>query len=164
MKVKSEREVAQSCPTLSDPMDCSPPGSSVHGTFQARVPEWGAIAFSAICLHSLLFFLTAIWEPDVVGFLHPAGPRCPFLNFLAGWFPGSLIYGEKQHIRCCYLWYTLSHLILSQFLVTIFLIINNLFWMELREVKVTHLVRGRMEMWTSLSIVFPCSLQHMLLL
>ena len=46
MKVKSEREVAQSCPTLSDPMDCSLPGSSVHGIFQARVPEWGAIAFS----------------------------------------------------------------------------------------------------------------------
>ena len=46
MKVKSESEVAQSCPTLSDPMDCSPPGSSVHGTFQARVLEWGAIAFS----------------------------------------------------------------------------------------------------------------------
>ena len=41
-----ESEVAQSCPTLSDPMDCSPPGSSVHGIFQARVLEWGAIAFS----------------------------------------------------------------------------------------------------------------------
>ena len=47
MKVKSESEVAQSCPTLSDPMDCSLPGSSVHGTFQARVLEWVAIAFSA---------------------------------------------------------------------------------------------------------------------
>ena len=46
MKVKRESEVAQSCPTLSDPMDCSPPGSSVHGIFQARVLEWGAIAFS----------------------------------------------------------------------------------------------------------------------
>ena len=45
-KVKSEREVAQSCPTLSDPMDCNPPGSSIHGIFQARVLEWGAIAFS----------------------------------------------------------------------------------------------------------------------
>ena len=47
MKVKNEREVAQSCPTPSDPMDCSLPGSSVHGIFQARVLEWGAIAFSA---------------------------------------------------------------------------------------------------------------------
>ena len=46
MKAKSESEVAQSCPTPSDPMDCSPPGSSVHGIFQARVLEWGAIAFS----------------------------------------------------------------------------------------------------------------------
>ena len=48
MKVKSESEVAQSCLTLSDPMDCSPPGSSIHGIFQARVLEWGAIAFSDI--------------------------------------------------------------------------------------------------------------------
>ena len=46
MKVKSESEVAQSCPTLHDPMDCSLPGSSAHGVFQARVLEWGAIAFS----------------------------------------------------------------------------------------------------------------------
>ena len=46
MKVKSESELAQSCPTLSDPIDCSLPGSSIHGIFQARVLEWGAIAFS----------------------------------------------------------------------------------------------------------------------
>ena len=46
MKVKSESEVAQSCLTLSDPMDCSLPGSFVHGIFQARVLEWGAVAFS----------------------------------------------------------------------------------------------------------------------
>ena len=46
MKVKSESEVAQSCLTLSDPMDCSLPGSSIHEIFQARVLEWGAIAFS----------------------------------------------------------------------------------------------------------------------
>ena len=46
MKVKSESEVAQSCPTLSDPIDCSLPGSSIHGIFQTRVLEWGAIAFS----------------------------------------------------------------------------------------------------------------------
>ena len=48
MKVKSESEVAQSCPTLSNPMDCSAPGSSVHEIFQARVLEWGAIAFYSI--------------------------------------------------------------------------------------------------------------------
>ena len=46
MKVKSPSEVAQSCSTPSDPLDCSPPGSSVHGIFQARVLEWGAVAFS----------------------------------------------------------------------------------------------------------------------
>ena len=46
MKGKSESEVTQSCPTLSDPMDCSLPGSSIQGIFQARVLEWGAIAFS----------------------------------------------------------------------------------------------------------------------
>ena len=46
MKVESESEITQLCPTLSDPMDCSLPGSSIHGIFQARVLEWGAIAFS----------------------------------------------------------------------------------------------------------------------
>ena len=46
MKVKSESEVAQSCSTLNNPMECSLPGSSGHGIFQARVLEWGAIAFS----------------------------------------------------------------------------------------------------------------------
>ena len=52
MQVKSESEVAQSYPTLSDPTDSSPPGSSVHGIFQARVLEWGAIAFSGFPLYS----------------------------------------------------------------------------------------------------------------
>ena len=51
VKVKSEREVAQSSPTVSNPMDCSLPGSSVHGIFQARILEWGAIAFSNINLY-----------------------------------------------------------------------------------------------------------------
>ena len=50
VKVKSESEVSQSCLTLSDPMDCSLPGSSIHGIFQARVLEWGAIAFSEISI------------------------------------------------------------------------------------------------------------------
>ena len=53
---ESESEVAQSCPTLSDLMDCSLPGSIVHGIFQARALEWGAIAFSvySLQLHSIL--------------------------------------------------------------------------------------------------------------
>ena len=56
MKVKSESAVAQPCPTLSDPMDCSPPGSSVHGIFQARVLEWVAIAFSGMKLSKGEFY------------------------------------------------------------------------------------------------------------
>ena len=48
MKVKSESEVAQSCPTLSNPVDCSLPASSIHGIFQAKLLEWGAIAFSKV--------------------------------------------------------------------------------------------------------------------
>ena len=57
MRVKSESEVAQSCPTLSDPMDCSLPGSFVHRIFQAREVEWGAIAFSDSCCYMLLILL-----------------------------------------------------------------------------------------------------------
>ena len=57
MKVKSESEVAQLCLTLSDPMDCSTPGSSIHGIFQARVLEWGAMGISLVVqllrLHAL---------------------------------------------------------------------------------------------------------------
>ena len=53
MKVKSESEATRLCPTLSDPMDCSLPGSSIHGIFQARVLEWGAIAFSDV--HAYLY-------------------------------------------------------------------------------------------------------------
>ena len=56
MKVNSESEVAQSCATPSDPMDCSPPGSSIHGIFQAKVLEWGAIAFSAHHFYSTLYW------------------------------------------------------------------------------------------------------------
>ena len=54
MKVKSESEVAQSCPTRSDPMDCSLLGSSVHGIFQARGLEWGAVFFSSACMHACM--------------------------------------------------------------------------------------------------------------
>ena len=61
MKVKSDSEVAQSCLTLCNPMDCSPPGSSIYGIFQARVLEWGAIAFSRWVAHyaSKSFYL--VW-------------------------------------------------------------------------------------------------------
>ena len=58
--VKSESEVAQSCPTLRDSMDCSLPGSSVHGIFQARVLEWGAIAFSDLLFILLSYSLACL--------------------------------------------------------------------------------------------------------
>ena len=61
MKVKSESEVAQSCPTLRNPMDCSPSGSSVHGIFQARVLEWGATAFSGCYCQWYLNFPRRKW-------------------------------------------------------------------------------------------------------
>ena len=60
MKVKSENEVTQSCPTLSDPMDCSLPGCSIHGIFQARVLEWGAIAFR-YPIYVLLFLCVCVY-------------------------------------------------------------------------------------------------------
>ena len=65
VKVRSESEVAQLCLTLSDPMDCSLPGSSVHGIFQARVLEWGAIALYYIFIYLLLYtlFLKSIVLP-----------------------------------------------------------------------------------------------------
>ena len=66
MKVKSESEVTQSCPTLSNPMDCSLPVSSVHGIFQARVLEWIAIAFSTIPQPIFFLFLA----PECTPFLH----------------------------------------------------------------------------------------------
>ena len=68
MKVKSESEVAQSCPTLSDRMDCSLTGSSVHGIFQARVLEWGAIAktkaFACVDHNKLWKILQEMGTPD----------------------------------------------------------------------------------------------------
>ena len=65
MKVKSESEVAQSCPTLSDPMDCSRPGSSVHGIFQARVLEWGAIAFIHILIANSCWYMAIILQLQI---------------------------------------------------------------------------------------------------
>ena len=59
MKVKSESEVTQSCPTLSDTMDCNLPDSSVHEIFQARVLEWGAVAFSDIP-HELIIIIASL--------------------------------------------------------------------------------------------------------
>ena len=85
-KVKSESEVARSCPTLSDPMDCSPPGSSVHGIFQARVLEWGAIAFSL----GPAFRLIVIWvEHNLVAFSSVCVCVCVYLFEMTGLGHGS---------------------------------------------------------------------------
>ena len=74
MKVKSQSEVAQSCPTLSDLMDCSLPGSSVHGIFQARVLEWGAIAFQFSSVH---FSSVAQLCPNLCGPMNQSTPGLP---------------------------------------------------------------------------------------
>ena len=75
MKAKGESEVAQSCPTLSDPMDCSLPGSAVHRIFQARVLEWGAIAFSKN-VHIDDIILSTVTEKDKISW----GPTVQFLD------------------------------------------------------------------------------------
>ena len=92
MKVKSESEVVQSCPTLRDPMDCSPPGSSIHGIFQARALEWGAIAFSKAVLSLLKNGdhsegkLLAMCQEAII-FIVKMWPRhCPVLNVVYLWF------------------------------------------------------------------------------
>ena len=104
-EVKSESEVAQSCLTFSDPMDCSLPGSSVHGSFQARVLEWGAIAFSQVHSNHLLFifslfFLTVLrgWarvlEWGAIAFSQVHSNHLLFLSLFfffdcAAWLAGS---------------------------------------------------------------------------
>ena len=97
MKVKSESEVAQSCPTLSDPMDCSLPGSSVHGIFQARVLEWGAIAFSEI----------NITEFQKVEFFFVCSQNCAALTTVSVRTASSLP-AKKPHTHWQSL-FTLSH-------------------------------------------------------
>ena len=89
MKVKSESEVAQSCPTLSDPMDWSLPGSSIHGIFQARVLEWGAVAFYYLCPspHLLLWFLKQ----------HPP-PQEIMLEIKTKWFVPAINDQGHRHV------------------------------------------------------------------
>ena len=72
MKVKNESEVTQSCPTLCDPMDCSLPGSCIHGIFQARVLEWGAIAFSGgdVNTRQMGFMSEALPERVILRYKH----------------------------------------------------------------------------------------------
>ena len=96
MKVKSEREVAQSCPTLRDPMDCSLPGSSVHGVFQARALKWGAIAFSCSRLAVLRVNCSVMSDSSRPHGLQPT-------RLLRPWdFPGKST-GVGCHCLLCFL-------------------------------------------------------------
>ena len=83
MKVKSECEVAQSCPTLSNPMDCSPLSSSIHGIFQARVLEWVAIAFSNTCICNVSISHPLIISDSVFSCLFTVSSfvNCLFISF-----------------------------------------------------------------------------------
>ena len=101
MKVKREREIAQSCLTLRDPMDCSPPGSSVHGIFQARVLEWGAVAFSKRNLKLLLFRAGIInWKEGAV--FSEGGQDLlwdPVLDVLTDLIRGTRGYLTEWHLK-----------------------------------------------------------------
>ena len=71
IKVKRESDVAQSCPTLRDPMDCSLPGSSIHGIFQARVLEWGAIAFYVVAWHDVILSKRCVKTVVIMTIFYP---------------------------------------------------------------------------------------------
>ena len=90
MKVKSQNEVAQSCPTLRDPMDHSLPGSSVHGIFQARVLEWGAIAFSGVFAQYNVKYI------DTLLLLLSRFSRVRLCDPIDGSLPGSPVPGILQ--------------------------------------------------------------------
>ena len=80
-KVKSESEVTQLCQTLSDPMDCSLPGSSIHGIFQARVLEWGAIAFSVNKVSISFDHFNGIYMQHDISFVKERSPLYIFIQF-----------------------------------------------------------------------------------
>ena len=100
-KVKSESKDAQSYPTLSDPMDCNLPGSSVHGIFQARVLEWGAIAFSDIMIKDQykrrILHLAARMKTDIS---LPLWPLLSFPNLLAYWVHQCVVQVEYITVKC----------------------------------------------------------------
>ena len=105
MKVKSESEVTQSCPTLRDPMDCSSPGPSVHGIFQAKLLEWGSIAFSKLNKqgYNIQPWRTPfpIWNQSVVPY--PVLTVAPDLHigFPKG-MSGSLVFPSLSEISSVY--------------------------------------------------------------
>ena len=107
-KVKSQSEVAQSCPTLSDPMDCSPPGSSIHGIFQARVLEWGAIALRNIP-HSPGLPITNILHQSLLPFVITDEPPITYCSH------SELIFYSRVHSWCCILLQALNKYVKQKF-------------------------------------------------
>ena len=91
MKMESESEVAQSCLTLSDPMDCSLPGSSIHGIFRATVLEWGAIAFSRRTVWRFLKKLNIELQYDTA---------LPFLGIYPEKVQFEMIYASQCSLQC----------------------------------------------------------------
>ena len=132
MKVKSEREVAQSCPTLRDPMDCSLPGSSVHGIFQARVLEWGAIAFSKALPTSSKFQLLKLFYNVFSEKLRPWESRCPslFIFYTSVCLLHSTIWISYFKLLYCF-WLTLVCILPWIFLIEIKLstAVNNIIFL-----------------------------------
>ena len=105
MKVKSESEVAQSCPTPSNPMDCSPPGSSIHGIFQARVLEWGATAFSSANAsipnsHNICWIVCNF----ITDLIKNSCPKLTQLNLFPFWFFPLHPANGKMPLRGCEKW------------------------------------------------------------
>ena len=94
MKVKSTSEVAQSCPTLSNPMDCSPPGSSVHGLLQARILEWVAIS-----LFRVVFSLKALCHSTLHFSVTLSTTVCPFPSLLTLYTSKLSMTASKQVYR-----------------------------------------------------------------
>ena len=102
-KVKSESEVAQSCPTLSDPMHCSLPGSSIYGICQARVLEWGAIAFSVYVYFTIFNYSTCLSSLAVFRvhclMLCWVGGESSDLDLVSRWLDQSEHWNQSQTIQ-----------------------------------------------------------------
>ena len=134
MKVKSESQVAQSCPTLRDPMDCSLPGSSVHGIFQARVLEWGAITFSVNSCwtaknRSLSIFMVTSWLYYYISIL---GKFAKKLNHRKDgpltWLVWQVFYTKESIIMTSYQCLIYLDFLFSIFFFTYYIKIYNFYY------------------------------------
>ena len=105
-----EREVAQSCPTLRDPTDCSPPGSSIHGIFQERALESGAVAFSGVAPSLMKFNHLSSCEPThIVFFIHLLAFSWLEVNYIGDWREVESLTKNQEFltkITFTYLWFT----------------------------------------------------------